>query len=106
MALADAPMVEPHGLELAGDGWKLLAPERRLAGQAADEDDRKPAAMPLVIEVAVADRDARHGLELSPIDGLARLASRTLPLRVVITRPHALSNPGSGRQPCRYRIGT
>ena len=71
IALPYAPVVEDDGLELAGDGGELLAPEGRLPRKTADKDHRKPAAMPLVIEVAIANRDARHRARRSPVDGHA-----------------------------------
>src|SRR6185312_14769886 len=90
VALPDAAVVVQHDLEALGESGNLVTPIGPVAAQAADEEDGKTGAMPLAIELAVANRNARHGTE-------ARLASLSLWLNI---RAAVMSNaPGTG-QPC------
>src|SRR6185437_5196072 len=61
IALADATVVVQHDIEGLGESRDVIAPIGGVTVEPADEDDGKAAAVPFVIEVAVADRDARHG---------------------------------------------
>jgi hypothetical protein len=60
VALPDAAMVVGDDVELAGERRHLVAPKRRGAAEPGDEQDRKSAALALVIQRAVADRDTCH----------------------------------------------
>src|SRR5579862_3682638 len=54
-------MIVGDDVEGLGKGRDLVLPERRKPGQPRNEQDRKPDALPLVIERAIADHDSRHG---------------------------------------------
>ena len=49
-------MIVGDDVELLGEGGNLVAPKRRKPAQPGDQQDRKAAAMPLVMNRAVADR--------------------------------------------------
>ena len=60
IALADAAVVVEDHLEALAETRHLIAPIGADAAETADEDDREAGTVPLVVEVAIADRDARH----------------------------------------------
>src|SRR5258708_1034591 len=60
IALADTAVIMPPHLEALGEGGNLIAPIGAVAVEPADEEDGETSAVPLVVDVAVADRNARH----------------------------------------------
>src|SRR6185437_6221308 len=90
VALTDAAVVVQHHLEALGEGGNLIAPIGAVAAQAADEEDGETDAVPLIMEVAVANRNARHSTEV-------RLASLSWWLNIPAA---AMSNAAGTGQPC------
>src|SRR5713101_1659190 len=64
IALADTAVIMHHHLEALGEGGNLIAPIGAVAVEPADEEDGETSAVPLVVDVAVADRNARHRPEV------------------------------------------
>src|SRR6185312_14631044 len=90
VALTDPAVVVQHHLEALGEGGNLIAPIGAVAAQAADEEDGETGAVPLVMKMAVANRNARHSTEV-------RLASLSWWLNMPAA---AMSNAAGTGQPC------
>ena len=113
IALAHAAMVVNDDLERAGEGGDLVAPILGGAGQAGDEEDGESGAVPLVIEMAIADRNARHGSSVWLLSrlvniGRCRCQTRASTRRAVTEPQHARGVSRTGGRTsklCRRRQG-